>query len=343
MAFKVSEILPDSDAWISLQVSSPFSSPFQSPEYYEFLKTQSNHVAFVVSVSEETSSSLLALVVVDIQSNGNRFLRPFTSRAIVQGGPLISSDCSPDAIKLLVTEAAKISRNNSAVYFEIRPYFDYSRYANLFSSCGLKYIDYGDCIADTTSIAAIDSNIQTRKMTQIRSALRKGIDFVDAPSDAQITEFYALLKLKHWQRTRRPIPSLQYFLDLAHTSIAAVLLAYRQGNLISGCVVVRPATSCLSSVQPAYYYYVAGENDLFRPYAPSSVITYHFLQYSCSIGCRQASLMGAGRLSVPFGVRDFKVRMGARVVPYGRYLFLIHPFIYKLASFALNLLHRSNT
>lgn len=343
MAFKISEISPDYEAWISLQASSPYSSPFQSPEYYEFLKTQPNHVAVVVSVSGELSSSLLALVVVDIQSNGNSFLRPFTSRAIVQAGPLISPDCPQEAFKLLMAKTIELSNHNSAVYFEIRSYFDYSRYANLFSSCGMNFIDYGDCIADTTSLAAIDRNIQPRKMTQIRSALRKGTVFVDTPSDAQITEFYALLKRKHWQRTRRPIPPLQYFLDLAHTSIAAVLLAYNQGNLISGCVVVRPAASSLSSVQPAYYYYVAGENDLFRQYAPSSVITYHFLQYACSIGCQHASLMGSGRLSVPFGVRDFKVKMGGRIIPSGRYLFLIHPFIYKLASFALNLLHRSDT
>lgn len=338
MTFKVSEISPDSEAWISLQASSPFSSPFQSPEYYEFLKTQPNHVAFVVSVSEESSSSLLALVVVDIQSNGNSFFRPFTSRAIVHGGPLISPDCSLDAIKLLVDEATKISRYNSAVYFEIRPYFDYSQYSELFASCGLNFIDYCDCLVDTSSLQIIDRNIQRRKRRQIRSALRQGICFVDSPTDAQIADFYSLLKRYHWQRTRRPIPTQRFFLDLAHTPIASILLACYDGAIIAGSVSFHHHYS-----QCSYHYYVAGCDDKYRDLDPSSVITYHFLQHSHKLGSRYASLMGAGRLSVPFGVRDFKVRMGARVVPYGRYLFLIHPVIYKFASFALNLLHRSDT
>lgn len=344
MSFVVSKISPNIEAWNSLQASSPFASPFQSREYYEFLKSQKNHIPLVLSVCGN-QSVLLALVVIDIQSNGNRLLRPFTSRAIVHGGPLILPDCPSEALELLMSEAIEFSRQNKAVYFEIRPYFDYSEYADNFSLYGMKFIDYGDCIVDTSSLDTIDRNIQPRKGRQIRAAIRQGIRFVDNPTDeTQIRDFYAMLRQKHWQRSGRPVPSLQYFLDLSKTSLASILLAYYQDEMIAGSVILHlPSNMAISSQQSVYHYYVAGLDDIYDNLAPSSVITYHSLQYSNQIGSRQISLMGAGRLSVPFGVRDFKVRMGARVVPYGRYLFLIHPFIYKLASFALNLLHRSNT
>lgn len=344
MAFKISEISPDYEAWISLQASSSFVSPFQTPEYYEFLKSQKNHIPLVLSV-RDAKSVLSALVVIDIQSNGNRLMRYFTSRAIVHGGPLVSPDCPDEALQQLLCEAIKLSCKNDAVYFEIRPYFDYSRYAGVFSSCGMNVIDYGDCIVDTSSLDTIDRNIQPRKGRQIRAAIRQGIRFVDNPTDeTQIRDFYAMLRQKHWQRSGRPVPSLQYFLDLSKTSLASILLAYYQDEMIAGSVILHlPSNMAISSQQSAYHYYVAGLDDIYDNLAPSSVITYHSLQYSNQIGSRQISLIGAGRLSVPFGVRDFKVRMGARVVPYGRYLFLIHPFIYKLASFALNILHRSNT
>jgi len=328
LSFVVSNIPPDKEAWTALQASSLYASPFQSPEYYDFLKSQTNHQPIILTVHAP-----LSLLLIDLQSNT---LRHLTSRAIIQGGPLIAPDCPPEALRLLIDEAIKLCRQRHAVYFEIRPYFDYSPYSDLFSSCGLSFVDYCDCIADTSSAAKIDRNIQPRKLTQIRSALRHGITFCDTPSDQQITEFYALLSRKHWQRTRRPIPPLRYFIDLAHTSIASILLAYHEGQLLSGCVALHDSHS-------TYYYYVAGHDTLYRHLAPSSVITYHFLHYSHQIGCPQASMMGAGRLSIPFGVRDFKLRMGSQVIPSGRYIHIIHPLIYRLANFALNLLHRSNT
>lgn len=334
MTFEVSKKSPNIEAWTELQASSPFASPFQSPGYYEFLKSQKNHIPLVLSLCD-AKSVLSALVLIDIQSNKPRML---TSRAIVHGGPLLSPDCPPEALKLLLAESINLCRQYHAVYFEIRPYFDYSIYADVFSSCGMESIDYCDCLADTSSLEAIDGNIQPRKMTQIRSALRKAIAFIDNPTDAQITDFYALLKRNHWQRTRRPIPSLQYFIDIAHSTIASILLAYHEETLISGCVAIHG--NCPDTT---YYYYVAGEDDTYRSFAPSSVITYHFLQFAHKIGSKHASFMGAGRLSIPYGVRDFKVRMGAKVVPTGRYLFQINPVIYRLASFALNLLHKSNT
>lgn len=345
MPFVVSQISPNIEAWTELQASSPFASPFQSPEYLAFLQSQPNHVPLILTVysTQPSISGILSLIIVDIQYNGFHCL---TSRAIVQGGPLISPDCPPDALKLLLEEAIGLSRRNYAVYFEIRSYFDYTKYVDVFSSSGLQYVDYCDCLVDTSSLAAIDANIQPRKLTQIRSALRNGIEFIDHPEDSQIADFYALLRHRHWQRTRRPLPPLQYFIELAHTAIASILLAYHDGALISGCVAIHsplPSDGSTGETQSTYYYYVAGEDSLHRTLDPSSVITYHFLQYSNRIGSRQASLMGAGRLSVPFGVRDFKVRMGSKVVPSGRYLFLIHPLIYRLASFVLNLLHKSNT
>jgi len=340
MPFVVSNIPPTIEAWKSLQASSTYASPFQSPEYYAFLKSQPNHLPLLLSATSPSSSDLcpLSLILIDLQFN---HLRLLTSRAIVFGGPLISPDCPHEALSQLLTEAIKISRQHNAVYLEIRSFFDYSRYSNIFSSLGLRFIDHGDCLADTSSLEVIDHNIQPRKLTQIRSALRHGITFIDNPTDAQITDFYALLRVKHWQRTRRPIPPLKYFLDLANTPIGSILLAYHNDILISGCVAVHGPMD--ANPMTTYYYYVAGENDLYRHLAPSSVITYHFLQYANKIGSQNASLMGAGRLSIPFGVRDFKVKMGGKIHLPGRYLFVIHPLIYRLASFALNLLHRSYT
>lgn len=334
LPYKISHIAPTNEAWTLLQASSIYASPFQTPEYHDFLLAQTNHKPLILTVSSD--SVLLSLILIDLQSNGSRIIRPFTMRAIVHGGPLISPECPDDALRLLLDAAINLSRRNRAVYFEIRPYFNYTSYAQTFAACRLNYIDYADCVIDTSSPEIINNNIQRRKRRQIRAALRQGIDFIDKPTDAQITEFYSMLHRCHWQRARRPIPTLCYFLDLAHTSIATIMLAYHCGQLIAGSVLLHDSTDT------AYHYYVAGEDHQYHTLEPSSVITYHTLHYANAIGCRCVSLMGAGRLSTPFGVREFKRRMGAKVVPTGRYLFQINPFIYRLASFALNLLRRGN-
>ena len=280
-------------------------------------------------------------MLIDVQSNK---IKSLTSRAIVHGGPLIAPACSDDVLRCLFAEAISLVRATPAVYLEIRPYFDYSPYDELFRRSGFEYIDYCDCHADTSSLEVIDHNIQPRKLTKIRSALRQGIDFVDNPTDGQIAEFYALLKTNHWRRTRRPMPSLRYFLDLVHFRIGSILLAYHRGTLISGCVTIKSVANGQWPVANSqFYYYVAGRDREYPHLAPSSVITYHFLQNAYKEGSQHTSFMGAGRLSIPYGVRDFKVRMGGMVVPVGRYIHVFHPLIYRLASFALNLLHKSNT
>jgi len=329
LSYVVSTISPTLEAWTLLQASSPFASPFQSPDYYAFLHSQPNHNPLILTVSSADAGPIEALIIIDIQSNGPRIARPFTSRAIVHGGPLLSPDCPDEALRLLLDAAIDHSRRHSTVYFEIRPYFDYSRYASTFASCGLDYVDYADCVVDTSSPETIERNIQRRKRRQIRSALRRGIDFVDHPTDAQITAFYRMLRHNHWHRARRPIPTLRYFLHLAHTPLATIMLAYHRGQLIAGSVLLHDSTDT------AYHYYVAGEDTLYRYLDPSTVITYHTLRYANAIGCRRLSLMGAGRLSLPFGVRDFKQRMGARLLPVGRYLRIIKPFIYKTAAYLL--------
>jgi len=43
--------------------------------------------------------------------------------------------------------------------------------------------------------------------------------------------------------------------------------------------------------------------------------------------------MGAGNPDIPYGVRDWKKQFGGEFVSFGRYIYLQHKLLYKIAEF----------
>lgn len=320
----------DRNAWNALLEHSAFSSVFQSPDYYDFISQSSYYLPFVLAYADDNDNSLKAVVLGTIQRDGGFVTRFFSRRAIVYAGPLLSDDITSEALTSLLRALAD-SLSGKAIYLEFRNFFDYSRYQSSFEAAGFSYQRHLDCIISTPSFEVAFDNFQRRKRRQIRAALRNEVSFIDSPSPSQIAEFHALLRRQHLKRARTPVPPVDFFQSLASSNVGRVILVSYDDKIIAGSAIL-----CLSS-GVVYHLYVAGADDDYRALDPSSLSHYSVVRFAADHGYTACDLMGAGSPDVPYGVRDFKQRLGGEFFEFGRNLLILNRPLYNLGSFAVSL------
>jgi hypothetical protein len=120
--------------WTALIKVSTFSSPFQTPEFYNLFNSIDGYSADVFAVEENNAYSALVVVTVQKEKGLKGY---FSRRGIIYGGPLITENQSLATAKLL--KETSTSYRNKLIYIEVRNYFDYSEYRNIFESNGFKY------------------------------------------------------------------------------------------------------------------------------------------------------------------------------------------------------------
>ena len=128
----------DRQQWQELVDHSPVASIFQTPEMYDFYTSLNLYEVAIVAVDD---NGLKGLALCVTQSNGKGIKRNLTSRAIINGGPLLSDDISEEALAALLNTTINILKQRS-IYIETRNLNDYSRWRNTFEKCGFDYVPH---------------------------------------------------------------------------------------------------------------------------------------------------------------------------------------------------------
>jgi lipid II:glycine glycyltransferase (peptidoglycan interpeptide bridge formation enzyme) len=89
-----------------------------------------------------------------------------------------------------------------------------------------------------------------------------------------------------------------------------------------------------------YDYYVFGLDTQYPNNYPSVLVYWETIKRASAHGYTTFDTMGAGIPDAPYGVRDFKLRFGSRLVEHGRFLSINKPLLYKLGTFAIMLISR---
>ncbi|MCQ2338795.1 MAG: hypothetical protein MJ001_07765 [Paludibacteraceae bacterium] len=310
--------------WSELALSSTFSSAFQTPESHRLFTSCPEFTTFFTAVTDD-SNHIKGLICGAIHRNGCFPFNLLTRRAIVYGGPLLSPDISDDELLALLNATTSFLKHK-AIYLEIRFSEDYSRFHEVFRKANIKPYISLDAIIDTSSHEVIARNIQKRKHCKIRAALRNDIEFVENPTSEDITAFYPRLKSLHWRVSHKPMPSLDFFLKLAKSPIGVVTLLKHNGKIIA-------FNASVSLVDRKFYLlYSIGEDRLQKQLAPSAVALFKLLNLAADRHIPLCDLMGAGNPSKPYGVRDFKIRMGATTPDYKRARKFFCPLVYDIAT-----------
>ena len=317
--------------WDELAGSSSTASWFQTREAYHFFQSISFLEAFAFGI--ERDGVLKGVVVGYIQKDGGAVKRFFSRRAIINGGPLLADDITEEELSALLG-ALKEKLQKKVIYIETRNYADYSRFRAVFEADGFVYEPHYDFLVDVTGGDAWEKRMESSRMRFVKSSLKNGASLVDAPTEADIKGYYAVLQALYSSKIKRPLFPLDFFMNLYHSPFCRFLLVKYQDEIVGGTV-------CVFDEKAAYEWYVCGKDGVYKKIYPSTVATYSAIRFAASHGCRYFDMMGAGAPGDGgYGVREFKAKFGGELQENGRFSYVCNKLMYAVGKLGVKVLKR---
>ena len=318
----------DREQWKFLVDRSPVASIFQTPEMYDFYQELRLYSTTVCAIEE--NGNLRGLILCVIQSEGSCIKGRLTARAIINGGPLLDDDISPEAIKtLLKSTISQLKRR--CIFIETRNLNNYSRWRNVFVQCGFEYVPHYNFHIDVSEGEQVDKRMDKSRRRRIRRATENGVNI--SCENPDIKGFYDILSNLYRTKIHKPLPPLSMFEQLGKMPYAKYFIVKdSQGKTIGGQLIL------MLEHHVAYAWYCCGLDKEYHDLYPSIMANYAAIRYAADNGFERYDMMGAGTPKEDYGVRDFKAQFGGTLVEHGRYLHVCRPAIYWMGSKAIALL-----
>ena len=308
---------------------SPVASIFQTPEMYDFYSGLQLYDTHVCAIEEE--GILKGLVLCLIQSEGKGIKGRLTTRAIINGGPLLDTDISNEAHQVLLKATAHTLRRR-CIYIETRNLNDYSRWRNTFEACGFQYSPHYNFHIDTSDPAQVDKRIDKSRRRRIRRATEAGA--VISSDNTHLPAFYNILADLYHKKIHKPLPPYSLFEHLTDLPFARYFFVLNpQGEVIGGQLIL------MLGQRVGYAWYCCGLDREYHDLYPSIMANYAAIRYAADHGFVRYDMMGAGSPDEDYGVRDFKAQFGGTLVEHGRFLHINNQIIYYLGKHVLKILN----
>jgi len=319
----------DRTQWLDLINRSPVTSIFQAPELYDFYKNLRNVDQQVVAISED--STLTGLIVSVIQKEGRGIKGKLTSRAIINGGPLLDNNITDIALKKLLNTTRDMLSTH-CIYIESRNLNDYSRWRKVFEECGFHYNPHYNFHIDTTNPIEVDKRMDKSRRRRIRRAKENNV--IISTNETDITDFYVILSELYHKKIHKPLPPKELFQRLIQMPFAKYFIIKNENGVIIGGQLI-----LMLEKKIAYAWYCCGLDQEYHDLYPSIMANYAAIRHATDNGFYRYDMMGGGSPDDGgYGVRDFKAQFGGTLVEHGRYLHVCRPAIYWIGNKAISLL-----
>lgn len=320
----------DRQQWELLVNRSPVASVFQTPAFYDFFSQLGLYETSIVGVEEQ--GVLMGLVVCMIQAEGKGLKKKLSTRAIVNGGPLLDENISDEALALLLNNVIS-NHKNRCIFIETRNLNDYSRWRNVFETCGFSYQPHYNFHIDTSD-KEVEKRFDKSRRKRIRKAQECGVaisgDLIHLPA------FYEILSDLYRTKVHKPLPAFKVFQGLAETPMAKYFFVISpEGKTIGGQLILA-LDHCV-----AYAWYCCGLDQEYRDLHPSIMANYAAIRYAADNDFQRFDMMGAGKPGDKYGVREFKAQFGGELVEHGRFLRVNKPLVYKVGSAVIKMISKT--
>lgn len=357
----------DHEQWSTLVETSATGTWFQTPEAYDFFASMPElFLPFVVAIAKDSSLSeaqhsitpslheqvLRAVCVGYVTKEKNPIKQFFTRRAIVIGGPALADDTTDEEVAALLSVlkstllAGRDGVGSCPIYIETRNFNDYSRWRNAFETAGFSYQPHLNFHVDCTDAEAMWKRMSENRKRQIKkvSAVTPLNDAAKLPNDvptelndavteADIIEWYAILAELYRTKVKTPLWPVEFFLEAYRQGVGKYMLVRHEEKIIGGSMVVTDGKA-------VYEWFECGLNAEYKEQYPSVMATYTGMQYANAHHISLYDMMGAGEPNKPYGVRDFKVEFGGKLIEQGRSIHIAEPILYRIGAIGVGILKR---
>lgn len=311
-------------------IQSEYGNSFHSYEMYRFYQELKNEKPFFIGLCND-KKVLKALIMAVLYEDTSLIKKTFSSRVIVYSGPVIdSSDAnSSKNLDLILKELDRILPKH-VIYTEIRNFKDYSPFLDTYQDNGYKYVPHYDIHVDCSK-ADYFSNFSKIRQRNIKKSLKNGAQIVEPESLDEVRIFYDILKSLYKKKVKKPLPAFDYFETFYHKKAGKYFLISYNSKIVGG--IMCP----ILNGKIIYEAYIAGLDGNYQNISPSVLATYAAIKYANENAIKWFDLMGAGKPGVDYGVRDFKMTFGGKLLEPGRFIKIHKPGLYKLGTLAMNL------
>lgn len=318
----------DQCKWDALFFTSPYSSCFQSLDFYYVSLNQDKQTPFLLVLENEGKYKAAIIAVLHSEKGWKQH---FTSRAIAHGGPVFClSSTEQEQIYFLTSVLDFFTKR--AVFFEVRNYFDYSPLKTSFTSVGFSYVPWLNIEVSTTDILQVSKAMSSSRRRQIKASIKSGTLTREAYSPEDLTRFYSILEQLYKTKVKKPLPPLQHFIDLLDSGMGICQVVVSNEHIIGGVFCLKSEVN-----RTLYEYYICGQDKENARCHPSIMSMWAMLEYAQTHDYTTVDLMGAGQPDKESPVRRFKSKFGGKMVENGRYLYVFKSFIYKLGRLYISL------
>ena len=297
---------------------------------------------------------LTGVIVGYITLEPNPIKQFFTRRAIIIGGPLLDEHISDEALSALLSAVKNLPILNPSlkgrtldttkqsplpsgragvglpIYIETRNFHDYSRWKEVFETCGFLYQPHYDIHVHCNA----QHQMSEQRIRQVKKALKNGATICEAQREQEIRDWYRILQQLYREKVRTPLFSEEFFLQFYREGVGKYLLVKKDDKVIGGMMCpILPGKAI-------YEWYVCGLDEEYRELSPSVVATHAAIEYAKENGLPLFDFMGAGVPDVPYGVREFKREFGGHLVEHGRFLCVRKPLLYWIGKLGVKWIKR---
>lgn len=304
---------------------------FQTDECLKFYESFGFIEPFEYSVSRD--GIVKGRIVGYIQKDGGKVKQFLSRRAIINGGPMLAEDITPEELETLLDECKKALKSK-AIYVESRNFEGYSKFKDVFNRCGWRYEPHYNFHIDTSSPETVEANLGKSRKRDIRTSLRDGATYGEAQGIDEVKSLYDILKRLYSTKVKTPLFPWEFFEKLYHSPWGKVFVVRFEGRIVGGTV-------CVCGDDTVYEWFACGEDGISKSVFPSTLATYAGIRYVAENGYRRFDMMGAGTPGDGgYGVRDFKAKFGGELVEHGRFKLVLNPLLYRLGTIGVKMLKK---
>lgn len=318
------EFIKRSD-WDRFILNHPNGNIFQSSYYYYAIAKVDLYTPFFFCVIDE-AEQIKGILVSVVYKQYKGLIGFLSSRSIIHGGPIIlNSDAN--VLELLLTKyLAEIK--SKAIFSQFRNSWIQSNEKSIFEEKNIFFEDHLDIIIDLTKDEEkLWKEIHSKRRNEIRRATKEGTFFRKAENISDFKSAYNIL-LEVYERVKVPIPPfailnniytelskenmIQCFLAINDDKIIGTMIAFTYNNII-------------------FDWYAGAKKEFYKKY-PNDLIPWEVFKWGKANGFNQFDFGGAGKPNQHYGVRDYKLKFGGKLVNFGRYEIVHKKHLFKIGK-----------
>jgi lipid II:glycine glycyltransferase (peptidoglycan interpeptide bridge formation enzyme) len=318
----------DKKAWAAYVENHADGNIFQTPEMFELYHCSELTEPIVIFAVDE-SKNILGILLAVVQRESKGIIGKFSSRSVIWGGPIADNS---EIATLILKKYSGIARKK-AIYSQFRNIYHCGNTHNSFQDSGFVYKDHLDIIMDLTQgEKALWEQVHKNRKKKINNGHNKGIEVAITTLENNDTfkKLYPFLQ-KLYKKIKLPVPSFEYFYE-------AVKIFESKGYLktfMATCNNEIVGFTMVFVYKGLIYGWYGASDDNLLSFRPNDVLPWEILKWGANNQQKFFDFGGAGKPGVAYGVRDYKLKFGGKLVNYGRYEQVHKPFLFFIGKFGL--------